>query len=109
MSDTKERYVLDRDALPEALNPQHIQDILGLSRRATYELMNSENPPFKILKVQNRFKVSKKVFLEWFDGEYPKKKPGRKASQPREETDVEFMAKVLLELVEQYEAKNRWW
>jgi hypothetical protein len=109
MSDIKEHYVLDRDSLPEALSPQHIQDILGLGRRTTYELMNSENPPFKVLKVGRVFKVSKKNFLEWFDGEYPKQKPGRKPSQPREDNDVEYMAKVLIEFVKQYEERNRWW
>ena len=106
----KEQFVLDRDALPEALSPQHIQDILGLSRKATYELMNSNNPPFRILKVGNRFKISKKVFLEWFDGSYPKKKPGRRPARMGldGETDIEFVAKALLELIDKYNKHNRW-
>lgn len=55
-----------REELPEVLTPKHIQDILGIGRRTTYEMM--ENPPFHVAKVGKLYKVSKKTFFEWLDG-----------------------------------------
>lgn len=56
-----------RDNLPEALTPSHIQRILGIGRRQTYELM--ENPPFHVVKVGRLYKISKKSFFNWLDGD----------------------------------------
>lgn len=53
--------------LPEVLSTKHIQDILGMSRRGTYDLM--ENPPFHVARVGRLYKVSKRVFLEWLEGQ----------------------------------------
>ncbi|WP_286231333.1 helix-turn-helix domain-containing protein [Neobacillus mesonae] len=58
---------INREDLPEALTPTHIQKILGIGRRQTYELM--ENPPFHIVKVGRLYKISKQSFFKWFDGE----------------------------------------
>lgn len=55
-----------REEWPEALEPKHIQVILGIGRRQTYELL--EDPPFHMVKVGRLIKVSKKSFFEWFDG-----------------------------------------
>jgi hypothetical protein len=56
-----------REELPEALTPAHIQQILSIGRKQTYELL--EKPPFHIVRVGRLYKISKKSFFEWFDGE----------------------------------------
>ncbi|MEH7345553.1 helix-turn-helix domain-containing protein [Bacillus sp. JJ1532] len=58
---------INREELPEVLTPKHIQEILGIGRRTTYEMI--ENPPFHVAKVGKLYKVSKKIFFEWLDGE----------------------------------------
>ncbi len=58
---------MKRDDYPEALEPKHIQEILSIGRRQTYELL--EDPPFHTVKVGRLYKISKKSFFEWFDGE----------------------------------------
>lgn len=57
---------LNRDDLPDALEPKHIQQILNIGRRRTYELL--ENPPFHVVRVGWLYKISKQTFFEWFDG-----------------------------------------
>lgn len=56
-----------REELPEALTPEHVQQLLGIGRRQTYELLG--NPPFHVVKVGRLYKISKKAFFKWFDGE----------------------------------------
>lgn len=58
---------INREDLPEALTSDHVQQILGIGRRQTYELLS--NPPFKVVKVGRLYKISKKSFFKWFDGE----------------------------------------
>lgn len=53
---------INREELPEALTSDHVQQILGIGRRQTYELLS--NPPFHVVKVGRLYKISK-----WFDGE----------------------------------------
>lgn len=60
---------INREELPEALDPKHIQDILGIGRRQLYEMLGAEKPPFHVVKVGRLYKVSKKTFFNWFDGE----------------------------------------
>ncbi|MGO4346308.1 hypothetical protein AB4Z45_12545 [Paenibacillus sp. MCAF9] len=59
---------LDRFKLPEVLEPAHIQQILGIGRRATYELLN--DPPFHVNRVgkNKMMKVPRDVFFRWLDG-----------------------------------------
>lgn len=59
--------MMNRDELPEALNPADIQKILSIGRKQTYELL--EKPPFHTVRVGRLYKISKKSFFEWFDGE----------------------------------------
>jgi len=42
-----------------------IQNILGISRTMAYKLVNSE--PFRVVRVGNRIRISKKSFDEWLD------------------------------------------
>ncbi|MGG4200725.1 DNA-binding protein [Peribacillus frigoritolerans] len=58
---------LNRDNLPEALEPKHVQAILGIGRSQTYELFNK--PPFHVIKIGRIYKVSKVTFFKWLDGE----------------------------------------
>ncbi|MEH7526465.1 DNA-binding protein [Bacillus sp. JJ1503] len=58
---------INRHELPEVLTPNHIQEILGIGRRATYEFL--QNPPFHVVRVGRLFKISKKSFFKWLDGE----------------------------------------
>ena len=58
--------LINKDELPDALDPKHIQQILNIGRRQTYELL--ENPPFHVVRVGRLYKVSKRAFFEWFDG-----------------------------------------
>lgn len=60
---------LNRDELPDALDPKHIQSILNIGRRKTYELLNDQNVPFRVIRVGNLIKVPKSCFFKWFDGE----------------------------------------
>lgn len=53
--------------LPETMEPKHVQAILGISRRYTYEML--EKPPFHTLRVGNKIKIPKRTFLSWFLGE----------------------------------------
>jgi hypothetical protein len=58
---------INREKLPEALTSDHVQQILGIGRRQTYELLN--DPPFHAVKIGKLYKISKKAFFKWFDGE----------------------------------------
>jgi hypothetical protein len=59
--------MMNKNELPEVLTPKHIQNILGLSRRGTYDLL--ENPPFHVARVGRLYKISKQVFYNWLEGE----------------------------------------
>lgn len=58
---------INRDQLPEVLTPKDIQNILQIGKKQTYEMM--ENPPFHVVRVGRLYKISKKTFFKWFDGE----------------------------------------
>lgn len=58
---------INREDLPETLEPKHIKQILDIGRRQTYELL--ENPPFHVVRVGRLYKVSKRVFFNWLDGD----------------------------------------
>ncbi|MFC0417723.1 helix-turn-helix domain-containing protein [Cytobacillus solani] len=60
-------YRNNQRRFPEALTPSHVQQILKIGRRQTYELL--EKPPFHVVKVGRLYKISKKAFFKWFDGE----------------------------------------
>lgn len=58
---------IDRDSYPETLGVKDIKEITGLGDRPVYELLR-DNPPFRVLKMGNRFLVPKHVFFNWFEG-----------------------------------------
>jgi predicted DNA-binding transcriptional regulator AlpA len=53
-------------ALPEVLEVKHIQEFLGIGRSQAYQLVKSN--AFHTVTVGKRILISKKSFLEWFEG-----------------------------------------
>jgi Helix-turn-helix domain len=60
-------YKLTREELPEVMTVKDVREFLGIGRRQSYELM--EHPPFHVARVGKLYKISKKSFIEWFDGD----------------------------------------
>lgn len=58
---------LKKEDLPMVLDPKHIQQIMGMGRRQTYEFLN--DPPFHVQRIGKRglIKVSREVFFGWLD------------------------------------------
>jgi len=54
------------NSLPDSLEVRHIQQILNCGRKQAYELVNSG--AFHIVRIGTKIKVSKRVFLEWYEG-----------------------------------------
>jgi hypothetical protein len=63
--DTKQLHVNPKE-FPDVLDVRDIQQILKIGRRQAYELVNSGQ--FHVVKIGKRIKVSKKVFLQWLEG-----------------------------------------
>ena len=57
---------VDIESLPESLEVKDIQMILNCGRRQAYELVDSGK--FHIVRVGTKIKVSKRLFLEWYEG-----------------------------------------
>ncbi|MGG4500408.1 helix-turn-helix domain-containing protein [Paenibacillus polymyxa] len=55
-----------KEEYPSVLDAKHIQAILGIGERQTYELLNSDQ--FHTVRVGRMIKVSKEVFLRWLEG-----------------------------------------
>lgn len=55
------------DQLPQSLEVHHIQAILQCGRKQAYELVNSG--AFHVVKVGSKFRISKRIFLQWFEGQ----------------------------------------
>jgi len=58
--------VTNPEALPMVLTPSDICNVLGISRNTAYEYMHSDG--FPAFKVGKQYRVSKKRFLAWLDG-----------------------------------------
>ncbi|WP_342431093.1 helix-turn-helix domain-containing protein [Neobacillus sp. FSL H8-0543] len=52
--------------LPAVLEVKHIQEFLGIGRSQAYLLVKSSS--FHTVTVGKRILISKKSFLEWFEG-----------------------------------------
>lgn len=57
---------LNRENYPESLDPKNIQEILGIGRRQTYELL--ADPPFRVIKLGRKYVIPKHTFFNWFEG-----------------------------------------
>lgn len=64
----EKEIVKSKEDYPLVLEPKHIQEILGVGRRNTYELLN--DPPFHVNRVGKRglIKVPRDVFFKWLEG-----------------------------------------
>ena len=58
---------LQVEELPLVLTPMDIAAVLGISRNTAYELIHSED--FPILRVGKQYRVSRKRFLTWLEGQ----------------------------------------
>ncbi|MED4533215.1 helix-turn-helix domain-containing protein [Metabacillus fastidiosus] len=54
------------DNYPDILNVSDIQEILGIGRKQTYELVHSGK--FHVINIGKRIKVSKNVLINWIEG-----------------------------------------
>ncbi|GIO10210.1 hypothetical protein J31TS6_62380 [Brevibacillus reuszeri] len=67
------------DNLPDSLEVRHIQQVLECGRKQAYELVNSG--AFHYVRVGTKIKISKRVFLAWYEGtdftEWLEEKKGR--------------------------------
>ena len=55
------------EELPLVLTPMDIAAVLGISHNTAYELIHSED--FPILRVGKQYRVSRKRFLTWLEGQ----------------------------------------
>lgn len=55
------------EELPLVLTPMDIAAVLGISRNTAYELIHSKD--FPILRVGKQYRVSRKRFLTWLEGQ----------------------------------------
>lgn len=60
--------IKSREEYPLILKPTDVQEILGIGRRGTYELLN--NPPFHVNRIgkNGRFIIARDVLFNWVEG-----------------------------------------
>lgn len=56
----------DWDSFPMTLRPKHIEQIMKMSQKKTYEFLS--NPPFHVAKAGRELYISKLVFRNWLEG-----------------------------------------
>ena len=66
MAETIERVNADWDRYPMTLRPKHIEQIMKMSQKKTYEFLN--NPPFHVARAGRELYISKLVFRNWLEG-----------------------------------------
>jgi hypothetical protein len=67
----------EKNDYPLTLKPFHVQEILDISRKKTYEFLNEvearvvlkRKPEFHLVKVGRLFRISRDSFFNWFNGE----------------------------------------
>lgn len=65
MKDQHVEVFKDLGELPIMLNAGQVQSVLGISRSATYNLLNTES--FPTIKIGTRIVVPRAEFLKWID------------------------------------------
>ncbi|MDF2649636.1 MAG: DNA-binding protein [Paenibacillus sp.] len=56
----------DWDKYPMTLRPKHIEQIMKMSQKKTYEFLS--NPPFHVAMAGREKYISKMVFRNWLEG-----------------------------------------
>ncbi|MCU6795161.1 hypothetical protein OB236_23930 [Paenibacillus sp. WQ 127069] len=54
------------DGYPMTLRPKHIEQIMKMSQKKTYEFLG--NAPFHVAKAGRELYISKLVFRDWLEG-----------------------------------------
>ncbi len=54
------------DEYPMTLRPKHIEKIMKMSQKKTYELL--ADPPFHVARAGREIYISKLVFRNWLEG-----------------------------------------
>ncbi|MWV44788.1 DNA-binding protein [Paenibacillus sp. HJL G12] len=65
-----------KDDYPIMLEPAHIQEILGLGRKNTYQFLNEveakvylkKEPEFHLKRIGKLMKIPKDSFFDWLEG-----------------------------------------
>ncbi|WP_429845093.1 helix-turn-helix domain-containing protein [Brevibacillus sp. FIR094] len=57
---------VSKNDLPDVLEAEDIKKFLNIGINQTYELCNSGQ--FHVVRIGRRIRVSKQVFLNWFEG-----------------------------------------
>jgi Helix-turn-helix domain len=57
---------MSKEDLPDVLEAEDIKKFLNIGINQTYELCNSGQ--FHVVRIGRRIRVSKQVFLKWFEG-----------------------------------------
>ena len=65
MNDNRIEVFKDLDDLPIMLNAKQVQSLLGISRSATYNLLNSEH--FPRIRLGSRIVVPREELIKWLD------------------------------------------
>lgn len=60
------------ESYPSVLNVEDIQKILGIGRGQAYQLAHSGQ--FHVVRLGNRIKIAKEVFIQWLTGIQDNKK-----------------------------------
>lgn len=61
-----EEKICDWDLYPMTLRPKHIEKIMKMSQKKTYEFLG--DPPFHVAKAGRELYISKLVFRNWLEG-----------------------------------------
>jgi len=62
---------VNRDDLPLVLKADHVAQILGISKRKAYEVM--EERGFPLVRIGRAKRVGREAFFEWLDRRKPSK------------------------------------
>jgi hypothetical protein len=74
----------NKEDYPLMLEPKHIQEIMGIGRRQTYDFLNEiefkinkgKNPPFHLKRLGKLFKIPREGFFDWLEGKSETKARG---------------------------------
>jgi excisionase family DNA binding protein len=62
----RSKKYMNPDELPEVMRAEDIQHFLDIGRVQAYELIKTGE--FRSVKIGRSIRISKKVFLNWFEG-----------------------------------------
>ncbi|MEY9091877.1 hypothetical protein ABH899_000476 [Paenibacillus sp. RC84] len=57
-------YLIDS----KVVKPKDVKEILEIGEKQTYEFLNQSPPPFHMVRMGRKIKISECVFRRWFEG-----------------------------------------